>query len=136
MSEKRNLYVEFQQHSQDYLLLLGEKTRQANKSKFIAEELATMELFWDGVDAIFRQYEQQLHILRLQAAGENLRLAVMEKEMKEVYNEFFQLSAKYRDMEAVSRVLKKSMITTKKDLATIEVKDLIFKSPEPRATNG
>jgi len=138
--KKRNLYVEFQQHSQDYLLLLGEKSRAASKNKSVAEELSTMELYHDGVDAIFRQYEHDLHLTRLRAATDHMIVAMLEDELRKAYNELFRMAGKYKDDVAVKKLFNESNIPTKKELEDYLAKDVILKTPdnihEQRQQNG
>jgi hypothetical protein len=126
----RQLFVEFQQHSQDFLLLLGEKSRQAGKSKTAAEELSVMEFFWDGVDAIFKEYEKQLHIARIRGATDHMLLGMVEQELRNVYNALFQMSAKYKDEIILNKLMKKTMIPSKEELSKLTEKDLIFKTPD------
>src|SRR5262245_32199771 len=110
---KKNLFLEFQQHSTDFLQLLGSKTRADERSKTVAEELATLEFFWDGVNNIFQKYEEQLHVARLKCATDHLLLANCEQELRTVYNEFFTLANKHRDREVVDKLLQRTMIPTK-----------------------
>lgn len=128
--KKRNLYVEFQQHSQDFLLLLGEKARAAGRSKSAAEELSTLEFFWDGVDAIFKEYEKLLHTTMLRGATDHMLLAMANEELKRAYNELFKMASKYKESLVLEKVLKTSMIPTKKEMMELIEKDLIFKTPD------
>lgn len=126
----RNLYKEFQIISTDYLILLGEKARQAERNKSVGEEFGTMEMFWDGVDNVFKEYERQLHITRLRAATDHMVVGMLEKELRLVYNEMFKLSNKYKDATILDAVFKKSNIPTKKEMEDFLAKDIVLKTPD------
>jgi hypothetical protein len=89
--QKENLYNEFHQHSQDYLILLGQKSRRAERSKTDADELAVMEFFWDGTDEIFKKYEMRLHEMRLLIANDHAKAILLQNELRSTYNEIYKI---------------------------------------------
>lgn len=111
---KRNLRVEFLQHSQDFLVLLGTKSRAAEKSKQVAEELATLEFFWDGVEAIFNKYEEKIAELKLIGLNEHAKVVLLRNELRETYNEMYKVRAKIPDV--VQKLIAKTKLPSKEEL--------------------
>ena len=117
MEKQKSLFVEFQQHSQDFLRLLGEKQRYANRSKQAGEEIAIMEFFWDGVEEIFKKYEAELAEYRLLAANEHAKGILLQKELKSTYNEMYKVRKESPEvMVALARCMAKTVLPTKEDL--------------------
>lgn len=114
---KQKLYNEFHQHSQDYLILLGQKTRKAERSKTDADELSVMEFFWDGVDEIFKKYEDQLAELRLLCANEHAKGILLSIEIKSAYNELYKVRKESPEISALlARLASKTVLPTQDQL--------------------
>ena len=111
----RSLYIEFQEHSQDFLRLLGEKNRQAGRRKDAADELAVMEFFWDGVEAIFMKYERKIYELKMLSTVEHVQAVILRNELRDTYNEMFKVRDKIPD--TVINLLSKTSLPSKSDLS-------------------
>jgi hypothetical protein len=109
-----SLFVEFQQHSQDYLRLLGEKSRRASRSKQEADELSVMEFFWDGVEEIFKKYESELAHLRILAANEHAKGVLLTNELKSTYNELYKI--RKDKPELIAMLMARTKLPTAEDL--------------------
>lgn len=114
---KQNLFVEFQQHSQDFLRLLGEKQRQAGRSKQAADELSIMEFFWDGCEEIFKKYEALLQMERISKVNEHAKAHLLQLELRSVYNEIYLVSkGKQTVPEALNKFLNRTVLPSSEDL--------------------
>lgn len=79
-----NLRKEFYLHSQDFLKLLGEKSRRAKTNKTIAEEFALLSFFYDGIDILTQKYDDQITALKLEVINhKTMRKVIEEMHMKE-----------------------------------------------------
>lgn len=114
---KQKLFIEFHQHSQDYLILLGQKSRKAERSKTDADELSVMEFFWDGVDEIFKKYEMELHEKTLLIANEHAKAILLEIELKSAYNELYKIRKSSPEVQALlTRLASKTVMPTQDQL--------------------
>lgn len=119
--QTKNLYLEFQKHSQDFLRLMGEKTRYAESGKAklipsdqIADEVALMEFFWDGIERIIADYELKLHGLKLLCVNEKTKALILQNEIKNTYAELY----KVRDVIpfTITKILSKTVTQVDVDL--------------------
>lgn len=94
--------------------MLGEMARFVGRSKTEVDRLATMEFFYDGIDAIFIKYEAKLTEERLRSANEHAKVILLMNELKETYNELWLARDKIPDV--VIKLMSKTKIPTRQDL--------------------
>jgi len=73
-----NLKKEFYLHSQDFLKLLGEKSRRAETNKTIAEEFALLGFFYDGVETLMQKYDDQISALKFDVINHRSVIKIIE----------------------------------------------------------
>lgn len=79
--------LDFYSGSQDYLQLIAKKANQAKVNSEAAKELETLEGFYEITQALITRCQVQLHESRLLAANEHVKGKLLEKEIREIYNE-------------------------------------------------
>lgn len=105
----KSLFAQFQQHSQDFLRLLGEKARYAKHNRTAEDELGVMEFFWDGCEEIMKKYEAALMEEQMGAAYARCFQKILESELNFVYSRM----AKSESAE-VKRILAEALGRTKR----------------------
>lgn len=117
----KNLYLEFEAGSTDFLKVLSEMSQNADGNrpvitqlKTYQEQVATIELFYDMARNIFLQYEKELIQEKLVGYYEHAKAVILDKEMKNTYNELFLV----RDQipETFLKLLKNTAIPTKEEM--------------------
>jgi hypothetical protein len=98
--------VEFHQFSQDFLRLLGEKTRQAERNRSAQEELTVMEWFYSNIEALIRKYELELHEAKLIAVNSQIKARMYHCDMKDMLNEMYKVRHKI-SVEELARITKR-----------------------------
>lgn len=127
-----SLRKEFYIHSQDFLKLLGEKSRRSETNKTIAEELATLDFFYDGIDVLMQKYEDQISVLKLQVINQQVIHKIIEEiHMKEFKKSLFVKKEipNNRQMEQIKNKYKKGVklkeITSHFYLSKSQIIDLV-----------
>lgn len=135
MSEEkeRNLYVEFQSMSGEFLKVLGELSMKADAGRPVTIQIkdlrdmaATLELFWDATEAIFLKYERRVLTLKMLAATEHAKAIILRNELRDTYNEIFQVRDKIPG--TVAKVFSKTALPSKAEFD----EDVVLKSKPPK----
>lgn len=95
--------------SPDLLKLLIYKEKSINKVEIREAEI--IEEFYDMVQALIQRSELELQAERLMNINEHIKVVLLEKELKELYNTFY----KANPAEAMKQITQ-SALPTKKEL--------------------
>lgn len=79
--------IDFYSGSQDLLQLIAKKSRQATVNSEAAKELETIQSFFEISQALITRCQVDLHESRMLAATEHVKGKLLEKEIREIYNE-------------------------------------------------
>lgn len=90
----KSLRTEFLQHSIDYLRLLSYKAQKAKNNKTIDDEFSILEFYHDGVEAIIKKYDEQIHLLNLERVNSEVHQKIIEKELEKLMGDLFKVSQK------------------------------------------
>lgn len=92
--------------SYDFLKLMAYKSKATDQREF-----QVLELFYDACKSIIEKADQDIHCANLEGIQEHIKAKILEKELKEVYNELFK-----RFPSHASELITKSAVPTKKEL--------------------
>ena len=136
-----NLALSFMLGSTEFLRTLGEMSAKADESdtkpviiqrKDFREMVATIELYHDMTEQIFLKYQQEVTLHRLTAINEHAKLIVLDRELRNIYNEMYRHKTKMPPelMTAWINHLKKTALPTVDEMN----KEVILKNNSD--TNG
>lgn len=122
----KNRIVEFMKGSTDFLRTLGHMSAIADEGdkkpviiqrKEFIDMVSTIELFYDMADLMFRKYEEEIHLHRLEAINEHAKLIILTKDIKNLHNELYKVRSKMPPelMTAYINYLKKTALPTAED---------------------
>lgn len=105
--------VDFYASAQDFLVLIAKKAKQGQVNSEAAKELQTMESFYEISHAIITRCQVSLNEERMLAAVEHIKGKLLEKEIREIYNE---LHKKNQSLLADILMNVKTVLPTKSEL--------------------
>jgi hypothetical protein len=122
-----NLTIDFHRGSTEFLRTIGHMSAIVDEHdkkpvmihrKEFAEMVATLELYHDMTEQIFLKYQAQLQEGKLLAINEHVKAIILEKELKNVYNEFYKVRTKMPPelMTAFIKHLKNTALPTEAEL--------------------
>ena len=126
---KNSKIIEFHQISQDFLRLIGDKSRQAEKSMAAAQELGIMEMFWHNIEKLIREYELEKHETVIMAVNAQIKARLLDADMRDLLNEIYKVRQKIGPDE-LARILSRKVLPSKQELMEV----VVIKNPNHQPT--
>lgn len=126
---KNSKIIEFHQISQDFLRLIGDKSRQAEKSMAAAQELGIMEMFWHNIEKLIREYELEKHETVIMAVNAQIKARLLDADMRDLLNEIYKIRQKIGPDE-LARILSRKVLPSKQEL----MEAVVIKNPNYQPT--
>lgn len=118
----KNLMSKFIKKSFGFIILVSSKYKKGESNKVIYEEAQELESYYDSIEKLIEEANDELHLLKLEKMHLNLENGLLKKELKD----FLQLSFDSSDKELGTKFITNSskaikpFITKKRFLKAIE----------------